>query len=143
MEIFITSDLHYNHKNICGGESTWEDKDGTRSFQTVQEMNAAIVDNINRLVAKTDKLFVLGDVIMSDNVDPLIEQLNVLPENIIIVLGNHDKWKTHKFKDKLKIVPYLETTIIGQKICMSHYRPTKLKQSCPCLNLRFLASNLS
>ena len=42
---------HYNHKNICKGTTEWGDAElSCRDFQTIEEMNDAIVNSINKYV---------------------------------------------------------------------------------------------
>jgi hypothetical protein len=49
--VWIFSDPHYNHKNICRGTTNWRMPDGsipekqTRDFRDLERMNAAIVDS--------------------------------------------------------------------------------------------------
>ena len=38
--IWITSDTHYWHKNICLGSSVWQDKSECRDFNSPSEMSA-------------------------------------------------------------------------------------------------------
>ena len=65
--VWITSDTHYSHKNICRGVTDWRMPDGsipisqTRDFPTIQKMNDAIVNNINNVVMQDDILIHLGD----------------------------------------------------------------------------------
>jgi len=65
--VWITSDTHFSHKNICRGATAWRTQDGqvpisqTRDFETVEKMNAAIVNNINEVVGQDDMLIHLGD----------------------------------------------------------------------------------
>ena len=61
MKTFFTSDTHYGHTNICRGESRWEGKRGCRDFDSVPEMNEAIVEGINSSVGQHDILYHLGD----------------------------------------------------------------------------------
>ena len=55
IKVWITSDTHYNHTNICRGVTNWRMPDGsipesqTRNFDTLDKMNSAIVNNINEL----------------------------------------------------------------------------------------------
>lgn len=79
--IFITSDLHFCHDR--------EFLYGPRGFKTVAEMNAAIVANWNAVVGKNDEVYVLGDLMLNDNVEGarLIYQLN---GRIHVIRGNHD-----------------------------------------------------
>ena len=52
--IWVTSDTHAFHTNICRGVTEWKDKDGkldinrTRDFKDLKEMNDTIVKNINK-----------------------------------------------------------------------------------------------
>ena len=51
--VWITSDTHYHHKNICRGVTNWRTQDGkipvnsTRDFRDLDEMDAVIINNIN------------------------------------------------------------------------------------------------
>lgn len=66
---YFTSDTHYAHKNIVRGTTEWlgdEDKgqasvDRTRNFNTLEEHNQILIDNINQLVKENDVLYHLGD----------------------------------------------------------------------------------
>ena len=69
MTKFLTSDEHYNHKNILGYCS--------RPFSTVEEMNQALIDNHNSVVGPNDEVIHLGDFSMSDKcVKEILSQLN-------------------------------------------------------------------
>ena len=89
--IYFTSDTHYNHSNIIKSLSNWGDLETAREgFNSVQEMNDKIVDNINNLVAPDDVLFHMGDVAFGK--DAVIEfRKRINCKNIYLVLGNHDK----------------------------------------------------
>ncbi len=77
--IYFTSDSHYNHKNIVSGVTRWEDKSGCRDFSTKEEMDEAIIANINRVVKTDDTLFHLGDVAFQgpDKVKEFRARINV------------------------------------------------------------------
>jgi len=91
-KIFFTSDTHYNHKNICRGVSEWKD-DGlfrTRDFDTLDEMNTTIVNNINEIVGQDDILIHLGDWSFR-GFDSISEfRKRILCKNIYVIYGNHD-----------------------------------------------------
>lgn len=89
-DVWLTADTHYGHSNICYGVSKWKDKENTRKFDTLEEMNQTIVDNINKYVKPDDILFHLGDWSFGgiDNIWNFRKQLNV--KSIILILGNHD-----------------------------------------------------
>lgn len=88
--IYFTSDLHLNHKNII---SIYERE--SRPFNTVEEMNQTIIDNINEVVKASDTLFILGDIFMGpkEKAYGWLEQIKC--RDVTVVLGNHDlnKWK--------------------------------------------------
>lgn len=90
--IFFTSDLHAYHKNICRGTSNWGEKDiNCRDFDTIEEMNAAIIESINSRVGKDDTLYHLGDWSFGgwENIWNFRKQ--IICENIIQINGNHDE----------------------------------------------------
>lgn len=99
--IWFTADTHFNHKNICYGVSDWDNKEvACRKFETIEDMNQTIIDNINRLVGKNDILFHLGDWSFSniDSIWNFRKQINC--KNIFQLPGNHD----HHIKND-KILP--------------------------------------
>jgi len=95
-KIWITSDTHYGHKNICRGVTEWRMPDGsvpesqTRPYDTIDKMNAAIVDNINNVVGQDDTLIHLGDWSFGgfENIEEFYHRL--ICKNIHLILGNHD-----------------------------------------------------
>ena len=90
-DIWFTSDSHWGHKNICIGVSEWDDKTKScRNFQTLEEMNELIVNNINKYVKEDDILYHLGDWSFGgiNNIWEFRKQINC--KNIYLVPGNHD-----------------------------------------------------
>jgi calcineurin-like phosphoesterase family protein len=88
--LYFTSDSHYSHKNICRGVSEWGSNDKTRPYQTLEEMNDVIVNNINEVVRENDVLIHLGDWSFGgfEQIQLFRNRLNC--KNIHLVLGNHD-----------------------------------------------------
>ena len=85
MSNFITSDLHLGHKRIrefC--------PESRGQFQSVEEMNEAIINNINSVVTDNDTLYILGDIAFNS---PLIacDFLKQMNGEKVIVWGNHDR----------------------------------------------------
>ena len=90
VNVWFTSDTHYNHKNICRGVSNWEAGRGTRDFATLQKMNEVIVNQINSKVMEDDILFHLGDWSFG-GFESITEFRNrIVCKNIHLILGNHD-----------------------------------------------------
>ena len=82
--IWFTSDTHFGHSNII--------KLAERPFSDADEMENALVANINSLVAPSDELYHLGDFSMKLTLE---EQARILRRircrNIHLIPGNHDK----------------------------------------------------
>ena len=90
MNIWFTSDSHFGHTNIAGPKiSTWSS--GYRDFNSVHEMNMALVDGINKYVKEDDILYHLGDWSFG-GVQNIFQFRNyIICKNIHLILGNHDK----------------------------------------------------
>jgi calcineurin-like phosphoesterase family protein len=105
-KVFITSDTHYGHKNICRGVTEWRLPDGgipmdqTRDFMTIEQMNETIVNNINSVVGQDDILIHLGDWSFGgfENVQKFRDR--ILCKEIHLILGNHD---THIENDRYNV----------------------------------------
>jgi calcineurin-like phosphoesterase family protein len=95
-KVFFCSDTHFSHKNICRGVTEWRLPDGsipksqTRDFQTIEQMNNAIVNNINSVVGQDDVLIHLGDWSFGgiENIQKFRDR--ILCKEIHLILGNHD-----------------------------------------------------
>lgn len=95
-KVFITSDTHYGHKNICRGVTAWRLPDGsipidqTRDFKTIEEMNETLINNINSTVGEDDVLIHLGDWSFGgfENIQKFRDR--ILCKEIHLILGNHD-----------------------------------------------------
>lgn len=131
VNVWITSDTHYSHKNICRGVTAWRTQEGeipisqTRDFTTIEKMNSTIVNNINEVVGQDDILIHLGDWSFGG-----FEQIRefwdrIICKNIHLVLGNHD----HHIENNrdgsqglFKSVSHYNTLEIGQfKFRLMHY----------------------
>ena len=95
-DVWIFSDPHYNHTNICRGTTKWRLPDGslpikqTRDFPNLEKMNSAIVDNINQVVNQGDILICLGDWSFGgfESIKEFWDR--IICKNIHLILGNHD-----------------------------------------------------
>lgn len=81
MSIWFSADCHFNHKNII--------EYCNRPYASVKEMNKALIDNWNSVVAPEDTVWVIGDMFMGSwkNISEIVPQLN---GDIYLVIGNHD-----------------------------------------------------
>jgi calcineurin-like phosphoesterase family protein len=95
-KVWITSDTHYSHTNLCRGITNWRLPNGeipekqTRPFETLDKMNDTIVNNINEVVGQDDVLIHLGDWSFSgiENIKKFRDR--ILCKEIHLILGNHD-----------------------------------------------------
>lgn len=90
--IWFTSDWHFGHKNICYGTSDWPDKEtNCRKFDTLEEMNRAIIDGVNMYVKQDDDLYFLGDLSFGgiQNIWNCYKQ--IICKSITCIAGNHDQ----------------------------------------------------
>lgn len=119
---YFTSDLHLFHSNVI--------KHANRPFKNVDEMNEALVNNINSRVKSNDDLYLLGDISFGtrDNTYEILSRINGIK---YLILGNHDKgilrWKDVQSLF-YKITPMLEIKVLDndlsrgyQDIVMLHY----------------------
>ena len=91
MSIYFTSDLHLGHDKAAefrdfGGDVALHDK--------------TIIDNINRVVGKRAKLFILGDIAFNRIGLEKVKDINCV--NVELFLGNHDKFHVSTY---LEYVP--------------------------------------
>jgi calcineurin-like phosphoesterase family protein len=86
--IFFASDHHFGHANILEFKRT----DGTplRDFASVEHMHEHIIQQHNSVVRANDKVYFLGDVVMSRKASAL-EILARLNGEKVLVKGNHDQ----------------------------------------------------
>lgn len=79
---WISSDLHLNH-----------DRDfiyKERGFNSVGEMNKAIIERFNEVITPSDTLYLLGDIVMG-SLDAATVLFRQLPRcDLRIIEGNHD-----------------------------------------------------
>ena len=78
---WFIGDTHFYHKNIIEYEN--------RPFNSVEEMNEALIKNWNNKFGKQDRVFMLGDFTFNPkkHTKELCDRLNGYK---ILVMGNHD-----------------------------------------------------
>jgi len=125
-KIWFTSDTHYNHRNIIKSLTTWQRTSGCRDFDSLQEMNDTIVNNINSVVGEDDVLYHLGDWSFgsAQTIGEFRERINC--KEIHLILGNHDREFTknvdvHNHFSSVSYYRELWLDEIQTKIIMSHY----------------------
>lgn len=124
MNMFVTSDLHFNHKSIlkfCAN---------TRPFTDLDHMKQKIVDEINTLCDPLDILYHLGDLYFGKSQEELRELLSEIKCRMHFIRGNHDHSNHVKVMKEFGLVDdYLELKVNGNLVVMSHYPMTYWNKS--------------
>ena len=83
-KIFVCSDLHLSHDRAF----IWD----ARGFNSVEEMNTAIIERFNSVVSPEDETYILGDLCLggADSMETNRTMLEQLNGKIHIIIGNHD-----------------------------------------------------
>jgi calcineurin-like phosphoesterase family protein len=148
-KVFITSDSHLGHSNIlkyCARDSfladydkeelnrqggKWHDGDwkGPRSSkwrisqESVEEMDDAIINNINKMVGKNDTLYHLGDFCFAAKHNYYKVAANyrrrINCDKIVLIWGNHD----HRVISDLfsSCHDLYDVTINNKRVILCHY----------------------
>lgn len=113
-KIFYISDLHLMHQNVIRFDN--------RPFETVEEMDKALINNWNSVVSNADHVYHLGDFCWGKK-DDWIKYLKLLNGNIHIIKGNHDlkDYPPDVKKYIVEAVDYKEITDCGRHVIMCHY----------------------
>jgi len=130
-DVWVFSDCHFNHTNICRGITKWRMPDGsipieqTRDFESLDKMNSAIVNNINEVVMQDDIAICLGDWSFGgfENIREFWDRS--VCKNIHLILGNHDHHIERNrggVQGLFKSVSHYNTLEMGQlKFRLMHY----------------------
>jgi calcineurin-like phosphoesterase family protein len=119
MKTYITSDLHWGHKNIMN----FCPVSRARFRNDVDYMNEAMVREWNDLIEPQDLVYILGDVAFLP-APKAVEYMRRLNGRKILVQGNHDRklLQDAGFRDCFEeIHHYLDITYNGTKCVMSHF----------------------
>lgn len=83
--VFLVSDTHFGHDNICRFLRT----DGTklRPWDSATEMDKVLINNWNSVVGPQDKVYHLGDVFINRKFRFILDHLNGTK---VLIKGNHD-----------------------------------------------------
>lgn len=118
MKIWIISDTHFNHKNIIQYEN--------RPFNSIDEMNDAMIKRWNSVVSPDDIVYHLGDVGLGNesSLKWIIPSLN---GHKILVRGNHDQKSKNFYIDCgfEEVRPSFIEEHEGVKIFFSHRPDTR------------------
>ena len=99
MAQFFIADLHFGHNKIVNFTDAAGNK--LRQYDTVEDMEDAMVQMHNELVNPTDKVYMLGDIAFNQRGLDKVKQMNGIK---ILIKGNHDNLKLPKYVDVFKDV---------------------------------------
>ncbi len=88
MSVFFTADTHWGHSKII--------EHSHRPFASVEEMDAILIQNWNKVVGDHDEVYHLGDFNFRSNFTT-VDYINQLNGHIHIIWGNHDDKFAKKF----------------------------------------------
>jgi calcineurin-like phosphoesterase family protein len=95
---FLISDTHFGHANICG----FMRADGVtklRPWDTVEEMDEAMISRWNSRVQPTDKVYHLGDVLINRRAFATLSRLN---GDKVLIKGNHDIYQLKDYAEHFR-----------------------------------------
>lgn len=95
---FLCSDLHLSHRGIV----KFLREDGVtkeRPWDTIEEMNEALISNWNSVVRPHDTVYNLGDVVINRSALPILHRLNGIK---VLVKGNHDVFRVSEYLEHFK-----------------------------------------
>jgi len=114
---WVCADHHFNHGNILNFKR--HDETPLRDFESIEDHDETIIENHNKLVHPSDRVYILGDFCMHRSAISFAGRLN---GRLVLVKGNHDIYKLKEY------IPYFEDIRAyvvqkdqnGNKVIMSH-----------------------
>lgn len=93
-EVYFVGDCHFGHRNILQYRP---------EFQSVYHHNQTIVDNINAVATKRDKIFFMGDICFDETALEWIKKIDCPHKHLL--MGNHDDYNLmRKFLDVFETI---------------------------------------
>lgn len=106
-QTFFTSDLHFGHANALRFDN--------RPWDTIEEMNEALIENWNQKVGKNDLVFIIGDFLWKSD-EAALDILKRLNGRLVLICGNHDKFvKKPEFLQYFEAVKDYDDIKVGLK----------------------------
>lgn len=110
MEIFYTSDSHFDHERIIQYSG--------RPFKDAQEMNEMLIQWWNEIVKPNDHIWHLGDLTMHRKIETIQHRvLNRLNGHKRLIMGNHDLDKAENY---LKWFEKVKASHVHDNILFTH-----------------------
>jgi calcineurin-like phosphoesterase family protein len=119
---FYTADTHFGHALMLSSTACG------RPFDSVPEMDEALIDGWNAVVRPDDLVYHLGDFAFGLKDEARVQRIfKRLHGRKILILGNHDYLKANRVHPTLAglewetVAQHYETTDEGQRVFLSHY----------------------
>lgn len=111
---FYMADYHLGHANII--------RLSKRPFETIEEMDEALIKNHNAVVTDNDDVYIGGDICYKCN-DPL-SYIKRLKGRKHLIVGNHDKFLLRNSEVRkcfVEIKDILDINDNGRRVILCHY----------------------
>ena len=115
MAHYYTADLHLCHENII--------RICNRPYAGVDEMNAALIENIRSVVTQKDDLWIVGDLAMCRGAEGRAEVERLfrrIPGRKHLITGNHDKQWVQDL-GWTSVAPLREIKDEKRRVTLCHY----------------------
>lgn len=98
--VWLISDTHFGHEKTC---TVFKRNDGTplRPFSCAEEMDEFMIKAWNERVRPNDKVYHLGDVVISRKSLSILSRLN---GDKVLIRGNHDIFKLEDYNEYFRDV---------------------------------------
>jgi calcineurin-like phosphoesterase family protein len=113
INVWFTSDLHLGHRNII--------RYCNRPFDSVEDMDATLLANLNSKVRETDILYFLGDFCLGGADQARLYRDRIICRNIHMIEGNHDPTLRELTGAFCSWNQMAEIRAGGQRIVLCHY----------------------
>ncbi|MEM9725397.1 MAG: hypothetical protein AAF909_08045, partial [Pseudomonadota bacterium] len=110
--VFFSADSHFGHAGII--------RLANRPFDSVAEMDAALITQWNAVVAPGDLVYLLGDFCFKGS-KPAAKILEQLHGDVVLIRGNHDSVNTCTLPHWRGVHDLLEITIDKTRLVLCHY----------------------
>jgi len=120
--LFLVADEHYSHKMT--------NRYSNRPFNSVTEMNEALINNHNNVVTDRDLTIHAGDFTFEKHIDKVEQLISSLNGTHIFLKGSHDYWqKSINKKYNIFFNQILEVQHSSKYIVICHYAMSRWPRS--------------
>lgn len=116
-DTWVIADTHFGHYGVC--KFLRSDGSKLRPWDDPDEMDKALVKNWNEVVDDSDRVYLLGDVVINRKA---LSTLYALKGRKVLVKGNHDIFKLKDYTDHFDDIRayVVGRTHSGSSYIMSH-----------------------